>query len=590
MGLTAIGRQGVLAIDTPFVHLATVHGPKAQPTLAATTSSPTLPASVVIAAEPGRGQSCRWRLVRPGPDLALAWLLLFAVVALWSPFAIREGFSYDDWSSIARLHFRLPLPNGRPTALALLRLSSAAGASAHFLISLLIFAGTVVSLFWALRRMSVPRTAAISAAGMFAVFPLADSLHLWWSAVDISLSVFLVLCGLALGASWSAQRARGVRSLAVLLGSEALLAAGVLSYEASACLVLLPVAALPLARRPRRTLVKALGDAGVALAGAGWIYGSTAASGRRPHRPAATYLHRVLSLTQDGYTTFFASLRGTLIPVTIVIAAGVAAVLVARARGAAAAAPATASTPPPDRSWRVRLAAALLLLLTTVAGWLPFLPATDWYTASTLGVGNRVNGFAQIFFLSGIALLISALGTCAETFAGSGRGGRRIAIAMTGILIPGALIAGFADRALHDGRTYVQATARRQQVLDLMQRLVPHPAPGTTIVIGDYDMYYGTDWVPVFVEYWDTDWAAQLTYDYHNVHAYPLVSPFQCLAGGLLLSAPDSSGEARPGPPVIPYAHLVVIDVDSQSTLAVAGASVCRSSLPTREARHRPQA
>src|SRR3954447_14595196 len=234
-------------------------------------------------------------------ELALVAVGLALLAALvYGDHVVRGGFLWDDWENAGTTRFRyepgflgpfdlrqaayrpvlqllLPLPHllfGTPAAphLALARVRAVCACAAFHAL---------------LRGLGVPRAYATAAAALALVFPWSDSTRLWATA-----SLNLVAVTLVLGAG--AIALRGPRSRVVL--TACMCAAGVLTYEAVAGLVLL----LPLLYRVRMPWRAALArwrfEALAAAAAAIWVALATT----KPEHAGGTALEHAASIARQG--------------------------------------------------------------------------------------------------------------------------------------------------------------------------------------------------------------------------------------------------------------------------------------------------
>ncbi len=175
------------------------------------------------------------------PDM-LASLLTVGLVGLVFWPGLAGDWGRDDFMQLAMVrlvgdplafftsdHFVLPGGVFRPMGYFSLWLGHALGGtefSRHAVHSLILHAGTALTLFALLRRFGLGRLAALFPALMFALHPVAIGTALWWSARFDVLALLFVL--LAMNLAWQFRQGSGMLALA---GSLLCLLAAMLSKE-----------------------------------------------------------------------------------------------------------------------------------------------------------------------------------------------------------------------------------------------------------------------------------------------------------------------------------------------------------------------
>jgi len=464
--------------------------------------------------------------LRERADIALGTGVAAAALALGVPYALGAGFDYDDWSVVA--HYYLGAAGRvsfRPAfGLWATPMVWAFGTNAHlyYLASQVVFALASVLLYVALRRLELGRGLALAATLLFVVSPLADGMRLWWTGTENLIALALVLGSIIVGRAWVLDRRRRGRLVVSLL----LLGLSVTVYESASVFVLVPVALLPLASAasPSRTLAKAALDVAVTALVLPLTIIENASAKVQVLRPLAQVPARAANLAVGGYTT--------LVPRQL---AGIAAVDLALGAGAGlAVGAAVLLMKPSSRGWReapaaVRWGLSLFLLgLAVFASWVFLLPANDWYKPTLLGLGNRVNEGAQVFLAVFLAVGATAVAR------GLARLGRSRALGIgAGVFVVAVLLSSFTRRSLDDIRQFERAAVKRDAVLAAVARALPPPNPGDAVLLGNYNLFSGHQWVPVFAADWDTRGAIRLLYRDRTLLANPVTRGARCDAKGV---------------------------------------------------------
>jgi hypothetical protein len=491
---------------------------------------------------------------RPSADVVIAILLAAAAAAVWLPFAWHANFLYDDLAIVSRaVHFPPPFHSDRPLD-NLFLLEGLAGnrPALYYGITELLGAGAVAALYLCLRRLELSRPAAIVAAATFAVAPLSDSIHLWWAASGIVLSIALATTAIAVGSRWVAE---GPRRLGSLILSELLLAGAVLSFEAGALLILLPVALIPLSRNRRRTILKLCADIAVALV-SGYAVVSIAVAGHGAPGASIFDTGRIFALVRAGINTYggyvlqMVGWRGAVAGAALVVATGV--LLLVRRHGRT------------DGEPLVRGITSLAMLIALLPlNWMPLVLVNDWYQPGRLGMGNRVNAIGDVVFCAALGLAASLAG---RIVARVSRGDVLGAMVTAGIA--GAIVVTSASRSLGDAPVYTKAGQRAGDIQALVRELVPEPRHGDHFLLTHYNTYQGEIWVPVLAAWWDVTGAMRLMYNDDTLRGDPL---------GALVCSPT---QLQAGDSAATYGHLHVIDVDGRRLVPVVDKATCETLLP----------
>jgi hypothetical protein len=496
-------------------------------------------------------------------------------LALGLPYALSAGFVYDDWILVSHQILGIPATGlyvGSGLQLSLVLESPVFGANAHlyYIVAALVFSLEVVALYVALRALRVGRICALIASTLLLAFPAADSGRLWYTAtLTVTLAALLAMLGIAAGGRWVERRGRPRVWLAASL---VLWAAAVFCYFSAVVLVLLPVALISLSPDRRRTLLNLGMNLVVVALCLALILPTSLTAQYHASWALSAYPGRALSLWTAGYEFLVIRPFSPMTVVTLVLGVAVA-LLVAisfriRERG--------------RHSQRIspiyvgrQLAAVGSLLIGTLAAWTPLIPANAYYTPSTLGVGNRVNGLAQIFLLTAAAVLVATIGGLA------GRLLRQPMVAPAAAAgLATMLVAASLPQTITHAAGYTDAARIRISILTLVATLAPSPRAGTTVLLGDYDEYDSQNWVPVFASTWDFNGAVQLLYRDPTLFGYPVVSGLGCASTGLS-GLPNASSD-------VPYHEIVFVDVGRHLIAAVNNQATCAALLPALLARPYP--
>ena len=514
---------------------------------------------------------------RPWPlDWSAAAVLAVAAAALWLPYALSTTFAYDDWAYAAKSVLHLNQVESHRPGFALITAATGALFGGHarlyYVVADLCVAAMIAAALVALRRLGAPLVAAVVAAAALMLAPWADSLHLWWTASPIAVAVGLALLGVAAGAR--SAGAQGRVAAAWLALSLALVAAAVVTYEATAVLVLLGPAMLPRSSSPRRSLGVAAAQLVVVLPAAWLMYWTTSPVNVSTATPRGDWPSRFGGLALDSWRLFVGDVPGKLGWI------GIAGATAAAAAAAVAVAPARARSrrmrqgvPAPRGSTLVadsgrNLLCAGLLMGGALLSVLPFTPANAYYTASAPGVGNRVNAATAVFVAAALGMLVAAL---LEPLR-QRRGGSLTVV--LGTACAAALVVGpgaaWTRQSLADAAQFTAAADDRQRVLAAIHTALPHAPPGSTVLLGDYARYRGSLAVPIFAETWDVQGAVRLTYADAGLSGAPLTAEDRCTAAGVAL------GESGPA---VPWSALRVIDVRATAVVPIADAAGCQALL-----------
>jgi hypothetical protein len=498
-----------------------------------------------------------------------------AGLALGIPYALSAGFVYDDWNLLSHQILGIPdtgLYVGSGLQISLVVESPLFRTNAHlyYVAAAVIFSLAVMAVFLALRALRMDPTSALVASALLLAFPAADSLRLWYTAtLTVTLAVLLATLGIAAGTRWVERRggARAWLALSLLLWAGA-----VLCYFSVVVLMVLPVALIPLSPNRRRTLMILGVNLVVGVVCLALILPTSLTAQYHASWTLSAYPGRVWALWTAGFQFLVVGPFGGVNVLTLVLGVG-AGLLTMIALGFLGRVRQFPVGPPPTYIGR-QLTASCFLLIGALAAWSPLIPANAYYSPSSLGVGNRVNGFAQIFLLAAVGLLVTTLARVV------GRLSRHpsVAAAITAGLAVLLLAATLPQTVTH-AEGYTDAATIRSDILMTVGKLAPTAKAGTTLLLGDYDEYDTQNWIPVFASTWDFNGAVQTMYGDATVSGYPVLSGFTCTPTGLR-GLPNTQA-------VAPFDRLIVIDVGRRRVVDLTNRT-CTALLPGLLARPYP--
>ncbi len=488
-------------------------------------------------------------------------------LALGLPYALSAGFVYDDWYLVSHQIAGAPSTGvyvglGSEVALAVQGVLFRADAHLYYVAAAVIFSLLVVALYVALRALHLDLTCALIACALLLAFPAADSLRLWDSAnLTLALAALLATLGIAFGSRWVEHDGRASLWLATSL---LLWAGAVFCYFSVVVLMLLPIALIPLSSDRRRILLNFSVNLVVGVLCLALILPLSLTAQYHASWALSAYPGRALAIWLAGYQFLVVGPFGQVTIVTLalgLIAGALAAfshIVLGRNRR---------SSPSVQTHVGRHLTAAGLLIVGTLAAWTPLIPASAYYTPSTLGVGNRVNGFAQLFLLPAVAVLVTTGATLA------GRLFRQPVVATaTAAGLALVLLASSLPQTIADAEDYTHAATIRTGILTLVANLTSAPSPGTTVLLGDYNAYDTVNWIPVFASTYDFNGALQILYNDPRLFGYLVLSGFIC--------TPDGLGGIPNAPSAVPYRRLIVIDVGRRRTVDLTNVATCTALLP----------
>jgi hypothetical protein len=488
-------------------------------------------------------------------------------LAFWLPYAFRAGFVYDDWSSAAGYRFNLALFTTYRPIFALweaviVRLFHTAPVGYYLSLALLMSAMGAMAVV-ALDGLGVPSLAAMALGLLLVVSPYADSLGLWWTASQMSLAMVLGLAAVAAGSRWIDQQPHANTYLGASL---VLLVLAILTYEAVAPIVLLPVALIGFSPNRRRVLKWSIPAAATGGAAALFMFTRALSPHHKTARPLSQYGTRIETLLRSGTSTLLHHLGGFITLWSVLAACVIAALGYAGFRMTRRLPTAIA------RPWQWTVTAIEFLLAGVYVAWLPYVPANDYYIPEQFGIGNRINLLAQLFFLTALVLALMALIGVHSTVSG------RTILTSLGVVIAvgifGGLFASFFAQTHQDQNDFLFAKTERQTITAEVKQLLPRPAHGDEIILAGYHLTASPQWVPVLSATWDTTGDLDLLYNDGSITAQPASSSMSCAANGLAQPLLEDTS-------LQPYGRIVVVDLSAHRVARIRDQSQCRRELPT---------
>lgn len=428
-----------------------------------------------------------------------------------------------------------------------------------------VLASTVLlclAIYLFLRTLRVERLHAGAIALLVLVCPYADATRLWatGSGANIAISAWLLGVVVALrGLDTSNRR----KSIALHAGAVLLYLVSLLQYEI-AYAAIVGTGLLYLTRAPwRRVLPRSVVDIAVASIAIAVIASNAAIE----HAPS--YTHHAEILFDDGLKI----LTAVALPYGTPRTATVLGLLAAVALGAFV----VARLLPRQAPERGELVRWLLFgvggLMLAAAGYVMFVGAIEYYSPLTPGLANRTNAVASIGFIATTYAVAMLAGTL--LFRGLA-GGRQLAAA-TGVAVAVFLFVGYQDRLRDSAAVWDRAYAHEQAVLGALQRHLPEPPPGSTLLTFGHPTVSENPGLPIFSSQWELRGAVQVVFDDPSIAAYPAL-PGTRLACGRELAYLTGAGY---GPGLGDrYGEVYLLDVPSGRTERLTSRRACRAAAP----------
>jgi hypothetical protein len=521
---------------------------------------------------------------------ATAILLMVLTTALFLPHITHGGLYYDDWESVSLarfdthglFHVLLPSwtnPGNRPLhnvvysiALALL------GDHQHAFPTYTALATLAVSLtlYAALRTLSMKPIHAAVISGLVVVYPFADSTHLWFSATDSDGTIVLYLLGVIVAIH--GLRRHGWAGAIYHTGAVILFACSIMLYETTASVIMLTGALYWWSAGRHAALPRWSADVGCTLILL--LLFARHSSLPRIHGVSALVQH-AQSIKDESLTL----LAHTVVPLGVnqtIVLGGIALILVGTLIAC--------WRMPRENPTRIMLRGWLLIvvgsLIFTAAAEAMFIPAAPYYVPLAEGVGNRVNGVPALGLVAatvGIYMIIGITVACAlramrrlvPRRSGQMHHLRTHLAIMIGVLL--ALLTGvrWAQLVRRDVSAWDLASSYQLRALGRIHALVPHLGHHSVLLVFGGPAYTQPG-VPVFAATWDLNGAIQVSYKDFTLSAIPVISgsSLTCTATGIV-------SNPAPGPStVFPYNDAVLVEVASGAVSRPATPNQCRKALP----------
>ena len=527
-----------------------------------------------MAADPERRGA--WQHVAAQSVVPVA--LVAVAAAVYGPYVADGGLTSDDWAngdSVQRDGYSGAVDSlfatlgSKPLLALLLPLPHAAfgvDPVPHLALGIALAVAVSVLLYGLLLHLGLGRLPSATVAMLVLLFPWSDSNRLWATGAinNASLSLYLLGAIVAL----RSLRAVNRRGLALHVLAAALYAASVFTYETTAGLALV-TGAVYLTAAPRRVALTRWGI-DVVLVGAAIVH--TARTSVKETKPLSDQLEHLPLMATDAASLWTEALVPAGVPgeATAVVAGAIVAgavVQVLRAKR-------PSSVLRAQRRW---LAVAAAATLAVACSYVVYLPSVYWHPRMD-GLLNRVNVLAALP-LSLLVYAVLVLGWL--TVAGRRRRRARRAVAVaTGACVLIAI--GYVGQVLVHEDQYLRAHEEQQRVLAAIERSVPAPPAGSTILTFGHPARVAPG-VPVFYDNWDLSGAARLMWPDRVFEAYPVLhgSTVTCGADALelrLLATPSATRLA-PRDDRVPYGLAILVDVPRARAVRPTAGAQCRRAL-----------
>lgn len=549
----------------------------------ASTASPSTPVSSPV--REAEAPSAPGRAPFSARELLVAWGLLgvLAIVAYLGH--VRSGgFYLDDWSNGALslqsggsfldvLHRYWDLTSYRPVLVLYVPLSYQLF-GAHMGLHLAWAAGLSVAvsalLYGVLRTLTMPRVHAWMVAALLLVFPWSDSVRMWSTAAQITLSMSFAFGGLWLALLSVERRSRRLQALSLLL-----YALSVLTYEVTLPVLLL-AGALYRLRAPWSVAWRRwAADAVVLGLCAVWV-------GTQTNRDSAgldaelDHLRQIFDAggVMLGRGVLATGTQRTALALGLLLAAALVAVVLWRWL-------ATGRTRGDALRW---LGFGVGGVVVAAVGWIMYIPADPYYTPSPFGVTNRVNGLAGTGIVlaaySAAVVVGLAVTTVVTRVARAGEGAGRgpvLAGTVVAVALGAVLGATYLDVVHRHVKIWNQAYKVEAAGLGQIRGHFRDLPQGTVLYVSGYPAYQ-TLGVPIFSSTWDLNGMVKMQYRDGSLTAYPVLDGMTvaCAADGALLKGPPGT----PGGPPVAYSRVILFNAASGETARPRDAAQCRRVAP----------
>ena len=511
-----------------------------------------------------------------------AFAVAAGVVAWWAVLAVRQiadgGFYSDDfgvqwdWDQSGyggAVDAQFDALGSKPLlAIALPAPYALFGAdpTGHHVLAVALTLASAVAFYFVLRELRFEPRDAAPVALLALMFPWASGIRLWPTGSLNNLAVLLLFAGLLV--ALRGLQLEGVRRYLVHAGASILLAASVLTYDATAVVAAMVWPSYAWRQGWRRAVPLALMD--LAAVGAAAAY--TASSTNKNVADLGDQLAHVPDILSGGAELVAASLVPASAPAdlapaltaaVLALALGVLALAALRRRARA-----DAEGTPSGPNWAAVAAVAVAALLLC---WAIYLPQA-FYTPTFRGLEDRVNVLA----LYPAAVLVWAILRAAGGLLG--RDGYLVSAAAAA-----AILIGYGIHDTRQERDWARAAELQEPVLAAVERA---PAPDGALVLVFGQPGETAPGVPVFNASWDLHPAAMLHTD-RPMHTYPVFegARLKCAADSLTMERlptplywvifPGQRGTDR----TQPYGNVVFVDVASGRSALIGSREQCERGL-----------
>lgn len=510
-------------------------------------------------------------------ELGVAWLGLTVLAALaFVPHIRHGGFYSDDWANAAgsllppggpgfgnAVSFFADLTLYRPVLVVYVPLTYfvfGLDMAAHLVWATGLAVLVAAMLYAVLRKLEVPWAHAWMIAALTLVYPWFDSIRLWVTADQVSLSVGLALAGL-----WLALVGLGRGSWRWHVGAALLYLLSILTYEITLPFVASVGLLYVLTSGWRAGRARWGVDLVLAIGAGIWVAAHTARtasglSGNVTHLESivtsgGTLLGRTLQPLGEQRTTL------ALIVFAVVLLAGLLAFLRLSPRSSG------------DSGWGLRSWLSLTVggLVLAAVGWAIFVPADPYYTPSVYGITNRVNG------LAGLGLVIATYGALGIVGAlvGQLRASTRALALVTTVSLGVLLGIAYTDVLRRHIAIWNSAFVSETVALTKLKQRFPTLPERTTLFVAGYPAYQ-TLGVPILSANWDVDGMVKVEYDDRTLAAFPV------LEGTEVVCRPGGVGLDGVGAPTrtVRYGDARLIDLSTGAWSEPGNRRQCRSVAP----------
>ena len=444
------------------------------------------------------------------------------------------GFYYDDYPMLAALDdapghswwdlyksCRAVETAGRPgtclyhSGVNLLLGNDPAG---YHVLSIVFLALGTILLYAVLRRCGMGFWPALLACLLFVVYPGSNSTRLWPTGVGAQYILALYLGAVLLAIE--ALRRQGGRALALHLGSFALFALLVFTYEAVIVLIAIAVGLYLLSAPDNRRRALERGACDLMLAGTFTLYRLVidpvaVGAGFTQSRTTGETIDRVwvvLGGAWDSWRPLF--VPGTVGTVVVLVAIVICVVAMAKDRAVRRA----------SRKWLLAGVAATVFAIASV---MPYVVGNDLYVPDTASLFNRLNFAAApaycVLFVALCGLLWTALARWVPPAA---------ATAVVLVLVVGVGVSQI-DAGLVTQESWAASWDDQQAAVKQLRRLRPEPAADAAIMSFGHPIWE-SGFIPVFSASWDLRGAMDLWTRVDPSSALPFLDGATCGPAGVI--------------------------------------------------------